>query len=70
MKALSLIAAILGAFLIFIGISTKKASGALSNAVIIGGALIILFIIIVWAVMKIKEKREKQGENDFDDPGF
>jgi hypothetical protein len=60
MKALSLIAIILAAFLIFLGFTSKTtAGGVLSNAVIIVGVMIAVFVVIIWIVIFIKEKREK-----------
>jgi 4-amino-4-deoxy-L-arabinose transferase-like glycosyltransferase len=59
MKALSLIAIVFAAFLIFLGISSREKSGALSNAVIIGGALIAVLVAIIWAITFIKEKKGK-----------
>lgn len=59
MKALSLIAVVFAAFLIFLGISSRKTAGTLSNAVIIGGAVIAGFVAIIWAITFIKEKRGK-----------
>ena len=60
MKALSLIAIVLAAFLIFLGFSSKNtAGGILSNAIIIGGILIAVFVAVVWIVIFIKERREK-----------
>lgn len=61
MKALSLIGLVFAAFLIFLGISSKKASGdVLSNAIIIGGAIIGVFVIVVWVIMFIKEKKKTE----------
>ncbi|MBA2736114.1 MAG: hypothetical protein H0U50_04905 [Pyrinomonadaceae bacterium] len=59
MKALSLIALFFAAFLIFLGISSRKTSGTLSNTVIIGGAVIAGFVAIIWAITFIKEKKGK-----------
>ena len=65
MKALSLIAIIFAAFLIFLGISSKKTAGeVLSNAVIIGGAIIAGVVIIIWAIMFIKEKKDRDAKKD------
>ena len=59
MKALSLIAGVFAAFLIFLGISSRKASGALSNAVIIGGVIIAVLVAIIWTIIFIKERKGK-----------
>ena len=59
MKALSTIALIFAAFLIFLGISSRKASGGLSNAVAIAGFLIVIFVAVIWLITFIKERREK-----------
>lgn len=66
MKALSLIALVFAAFLIFLGVSSKNTAGnVLSNAVIVGGAIIGTFVIVVWVIMFIKEKKKKEGDSDF-----
>lgn len=60
MKALSLIAIIFAAFLIFLGVSTRQSAGnVLGNAVIIGGSFIAVIVAIVWALILIKEKKGK-----------
>jgi amino acid transporter len=60
MKAVSLIAIVFAAFLIFMGISSRNASGkVLSNAVIIGGVLIAALVLTVWIIMFFKEKKGK-----------
>ena len=59
MKALSLIAIVFAAFLIFLGVSSREKSGALSNAVIICGASILILVGIIWAITFIKEKKGK-----------
>ena len=66
MKALSLIALVFAAFLIFLGFSSKTTAGnVLSNAIIVGGAIIAVFVIVVWVIMFIKEKKKKEGDSDF-----
>lgn len=66
MKALSLIAIVFAAFLIFLGFSSKNTAGeVLSNAIIIGGAIIGVFVIVVWIVMFNKEKKKKDNDSDF-----
>jgi len=66
MKALSLIAVVFAAFLIFLGVSSKNTAGnVLSNAIIVGGAIIVVFVVVVWIIMFIKEKKKKEGDSDF-----
>jgi amino acid transporter len=61
MKALSLIGLVFSAFLIFLGFSSRKTAGnVLSNAIIVGGALIAAFVVIVWLILFFKGK----GESD------
>lgn len=60
MKALSLIALVFAAFLIFLGVTSRAASGnVLGNAVIIGGALIAVVVAVIWAIILVKEKKGK-----------
>jgi hypothetical protein len=61
MKALSLIALTLSAFLIFLGISSRATAGILSNALIIGGAIIASFLAIVWIVWFVSVKNKKES---------
>jgi hypothetical protein len=57
MKALSVIGIVFAAFLIFLGFSSKQTAGAvLSDALIVGGAIIAVFLIIVWVIMFFKER--------------
>ena len=66
MKALSFIGLVLAAFLIYLGVSTKTASGnVLGNTVLVGGVIIAAFVIIVWIILLIKEKRKKDDRSDF-----
>jgi len=66
MKALSLIALVFAAFLIFLGVSSKNTAGnVLSNAIIVGGAIIATFVIVVRVIMFIKEKKKKESDSDF-----
>lgn len=66
MKALSLIGFVFAAFLIFLGISTKTASGnVLGNTVLVGGVLIAAFVIVVWIILLIKEKGKRDDGSDF-----
>jgi hypothetical protein len=65
MKALSLVALSMAAFLIFLGISSKETAGVLSNAVIFIGELIAFFVAVVWTITFFKEKKNRK--NDFDD---
>lgn len=60
MKALSLIAIVLAAFLIFLGFSSRQTAGnVLGNAIIIGGVLIAVLVVLVWLIVFIKERKEK-----------
>jgi uncharacterized membrane protein YdcZ (DUF606 family) len=59
MRALSFIGMVLAAFLLFLGFSSRQKAGAvLSNAIIVGGAIIAGFVIIVWIITFLKEKRK------------
>ncbi len=60
MKALSLIAMVLSAYLLILGFSTRKSAGEpLGNALIIGGSLVAGAGIIIWVITYIKEKKDK-----------
>ncbi|MGI9054217.1 MAG: hypothetical protein ACR2F2_00295 [Pyrinomonadaceae bacterium] len=61
MKPLSIIAFMFAAFLIFVGIVSRKNSGGLSYAVIVAGAIILIFLAIIWTLFLVKEKREKSN---------
>ncbi len=66
MKALSFIGLVIAAFLLFLGFSSRQNAGhVLSNAIIVGGAMIAAFVIIVWIIMFVKEKRKKEDDSDF-----
>ncbi len=66
MKALTFIGMVFAAFLIFLGYSSRQNAGnVLSNAIIVGGAIIGGFVIIVWITLFIKEKGKKNGGSDF-----
>jgi len=66
MKALSFIGLVFAAFLIFLGFSSRQSAGnVLSNAIIVGGALIAGFIVIVWIIMFFKEKKNSDKDSDF-----
>ena len=57
MKALSFIGLVFAAFVIFLGYSSRGAAGdVLGNALIVGGAFIAAFVIIVWVILFVKEK--------------
>lgn len=57
MKALSFIGLVFAAFLLFLGFSSRNSAGAvLSNALLVGGAIIVAFVIIVWIILFVKEK--------------
>ena len=58
MKALSLIAIFFAAFLIFLGVTSKRNAGeALGNAVITGGVIIAVVVTVVWIIMFLKKKK-------------
>lgn len=56
---------VFAAFLIFLGFSSRQNAGnVLSNTIIVGGVIIALFVITVWIILFIKEKK-KDGDSDF-----
>lgn len=60
MKALSFIGLALAAFLIWVGVTSRSASGAvLGNAVIAGGVIIIGFLVFVQVMLFFKNRQEK-----------
>ena len=62
MKALSLIAIVFAAFLIYLGVSSRVSSGRiLGNAVVAGGVIIAALVVAVWIIMFVKEKKEKNS---------
>jgi len=66
MKALSFIGLVFAAFLIFLGVSSKSAAGnVLSNALVVGGVIIAAFVIIVWIILFVKEKKNSGKDSDF-----
>lgn len=66
MKALSLIGLVFAVFLLALGYTSRKTAGdVLGIAVMIGGACIGLFVIGVWIILYIKEKKEKENGSDF-----
>ena len=72
MKALSLIAMVLSAYLLFLGFSTRKSAGEpLGNALIIGGSIVAGVVLIIWVITYIKEKKDNaakvQDKNNFED---
>ena len=59
MKALSFIGLVIAAFLIFVGFSSRNTAGSvLGNALVVGGVIIASFVIIVWIILFIKEKKK------------
>ena len=65
MKALSLIAIVFAAFLIYLGITSRVTSGRiLGNAVVAGGAIIAALVVAVWIIMFVKEKKEKKENKE------
>jgi hypothetical protein len=66
MKALSFIGLVFSAFLIFLGVSSKNTAGnVLSNAIIVGGVIIGAFVVIVWIILFVKEKKNSGDKSDF-----
>jgi heme/copper-type cytochrome/quinol oxidase subunit 2 len=66
MKALSFIGLVFSAFLLFLGISSRNNAGTvLSNAIITGGVIIGVFVIIVWVIMFLRGKKKKGSDTDF-----
>lgn len=64
MKALSLIAVVFAAFLIYLGITSRVTSGRiLGNAVVAGGVIIASLVAAVWIIMFFKEKKENREKN-------
>jgi hypothetical protein len=61
MKALSFIGLVFAAFLLFLGFSSRSAAGGvLSNALIVGGVIIGGFVLIVWIILFLKEKKKSK----------
>ncbi len=59
MKPLSVIAIVIAAFLIFLGISSRSGAGAtLSNAVIVGGVFIAAVVAGSWIAMYFKNRQQ------------
>ena len=65
MKALSLIAVFFAVFMILLGIITHPQEGVLSDAVIIAGSLIGIFVATVWIIIFVKGKSTGKGETNF-----
>lgn len=63
MKALSLIATVFAALMIFFGVSSRKTAGVLSTTVIVAGAIILVFVGVIWLVIFIREKKEKNSDS-------
>lgn len=65
MRALSLIGLVFAAFLIFLGVRSRgSAGGVLGNALVVGGAIIAVFVAAVWLTLFIKEKGKKDSDPD------
>ncbi len=65
MRALITIGLAIAAFLLFIGIASRKAAGAvLSNAVIAGAAFIILVVIGSWVAVFVKRKKDARSDSE------
>lgn len=61
MKPLSIIATVIAAFLILLGVASRKGAGAvLSNAVIVGGVLIAVVVAGSWIAMFLRNRSEKK----------
>jgi quinol-cytochrome oxidoreductase complex cytochrome b subunit len=61
MKAFTLVGIIFSAFLIVLGITSKNSAGnVLANAIIVGGSLILLFVIVVRIISFIKERKGRE----------
>lgn len=59
MKALSLLALVFAAFLIFVGYSSRKTpNDVLGYVVMFGGAMIVIFVAVIWIISIIKEKKD------------
>ena len=66
MKALSFIGLVIAAFLLFLGFSSRNTAGSvLGNALIVGGAFIAAFVVIVWIIVFIKERKNSDKDPDF-----
>lgn len=62
MKALSLIGMTLAAFLIILGFLSRATAGILSNALIIGGAIVMVFLAIIWMISFLENKKRKDKD--------
>jgi hypothetical protein len=59
MKALSFIGLVIAGALILLGISTRQNAGSvLSNAIIVGGGIIAVFVVGVWIAVYVKDHRK------------
>lgn len=59
MKALSFIGLVIAGVLILLGVSTRQNAGVvLSNAIIVGGAIIAVFVAGVWIASYAKNQRK------------
>jgi TRAP-type C4-dicarboxylate transport system permease large subunit len=67
MKPLSIIAFVFAVFLIILGILSRRSSGGLSNAVIVAGVLVLIFLAVIWILYLKKEKKEATDWEDLDD---
>jgi hypothetical protein len=66
MKALSFIGLVFAAFLIFLGYSSRNTAGSvLGNALVVGGVIIAAFVVIIWIILFIKEKKNADKDSDF-----
>ncbi len=67
MKALSLVALVFAAFLIFLGYSSRATAGVLGDAVIFIGVVIAVFVGIIWLIAFFKEKGNRKNDSDNSD---
>lgn len=64
MKALITIGLAIAAFLLFLGIASRKAAGTvLSNAVIAGAAFIILVVVGSTVAVAVKKRKERDSRS-------
>ena len=67
MKTLSLIAIIIAAFFVIAGFFSRTTAGVLSYAVIFLGAVIAIFVVLIWIIKFFKEKKEQEDAFDVSD---
>lgn len=63
MKAFLLVGILFSAFLIILGVTSRKTAGdVLSSAVLVAGGFVFVFVAVIWVLSYIKEKREKENK--------